>query len=63
MLAYDLDGRFHSVVPMKADTRKGKDEKRSGFVRNVGKTVETTTHWRLLGSSVRLLLFYCIPLS
>ena len=57
VLAYGLDGRFHSVVPVKADAGKGKDEKRCGFLGGVGKTAETATYWKLLGSSVRLLLY------
>ena len=63
VLAYGLDGRFHSVVATGTDAGKEKDEKRCGFVEGVSKTVETATHWKLLGSSVRLLLFYCTPLS
>jgi hypothetical protein len=53
VLAYDLDGRFQRVVPVRANAGKGKDASRGGSGGGVGKSVETVTHWRLLWSSVR----------
>ena len=51
MLVYNSDGRFDRVVPARADI-----DKEMGTSESYGKAVEAATHWKLLGSSVRLLL-------
>ncbi|KAF9789580.1 pseudouridine synthase [Thelephora terrestris] len=50
VLAYDLDGRFQKVVPVRTNAGKRKDTSRGG---GVGKSVETVTRWRLLWSSTK----------
>ena len=57
VLAYDLDGRFCTILPGKVNTSGGEDVSGMQWVGDIGKTVETITHWKLLGSSVRPLPF------